>query len=59
MDLIIRPIEHNEAEACGKIGFEAHKAVSSTHGYPSEQPSEDYAIGMIKTLLGNPNSWGL
>jgi predicted N-acetyltransferase YhbS len=58
MDLIIRPIEHNEAEACGKIGYEAHKAVSSTHGYPSEQPSEDYAIGMIKTLLGNPNSWG-
>jgi ribosomal protein S18 acetylase RimI-like enzyme len=59
MDLIIRPIEHNEAETCGKIGYEAHKAISSAHGYPSEQPSEDYGIGMIKTLLGDPNSWGV
>jgi predicted N-acetyltransferase YhbS len=58
-ELMIRPIEHNEAEICGKIGYEAHKAISSVHGYPSEQPSEDYAIGLIKSLLGNPNSWAV
>ncbi|MDQ3852273.1 MAG: GNAT family N-acetyltransferase [Thermoproteota archaeon] len=43
---------------CGKIGFQAHKAISSAHGYPSEQPSIEFAVGMIKTLLANPNSWG-
>jgi predicted N-acetyltransferase YhbS len=59
MSLMIRPIEQNDAESCGKIGYEAHKAISSTHGYPSEQPSEEFGIGLIRRLLGNPNSWGV
>ena len=58
MDLIIRSIRQTDAETCGKIGFQAHKAISSAHGYPSEQPSFEFAVGMIKTLLANPNSWG-
>ncbi|HEY6165319.1 MAG TPA: GNAT family N-acetyltransferase [Nitrososphaeraceae archaeon] len=56
---MIRPIEQNDAESCGKIGYEAHKAISSAHGYPSEQPSEEFGIGLIRRLLGNPNSWGV
>ena len=56
---MIRPIEQNDAESCGKIGYEAHKAISSVHGYPSEQPSEEFGIGLIRRLLGNPNSWGV
>ena len=59
MSLIIRPIEQNDAESCGKIGYEAHKAISSTHGYPSEQPSEEFGIELIRRLLDNPNSWGV
>ncbi len=59
MSLIIRPIEQNDADICGKIGYEAHKAISSAHGYPSEQPSEEFGIGLIRRLLGNPNSWGV
>jgi hypothetical protein len=47
------------AERCGKIGYEAHKTISSAHGYPSEQPSEEFGIGLIRRLLGNPNSWGV
>src|ERR687897_3742482 len=58
MSLIIRSIRQADAETCGKIGFQAHKAISSAHGYPSEQPSLEFAIGMIRTLLANPNSWG-
>jgi GNAT superfamily N-acetyltransferase len=59
MSLIVRPIEHNDVEICGKIGYEAHKAISSAHGYPCEQPSEEFGIGLIKMLLGNSNSWGV
>lgn len=58
MGLTIRSIKQDDAETCGKIGFQAHKAISSAHGYPSEQPSVGFAVGMIKTLLANPNSWG-
>jgi hypothetical protein len=58
MSLIVRPIEENDLESCCKIGYEAHKAISSAHGYPCEQPSEEFAVGLIRSL-GNPNSWGL
>jgi predicted N-acetyltransferase YhbS len=58
MALIIRSIRQDDAEMCGKIGFQAHKEISSAHGYPSEQPSLEFAVGMIRTLLANPNSWG-
>ena len=58
MSLTIRSIEQADAEICGKIGFQAHKAVSSAHGYPSEQPSIEFAVEMIKTLLANPYSQG-
>lgn len=59
MSLVIRPIEYNDVESCGKIGYEVHKAISSAHGYPSEQPSEVFGIALIKGLLDNPNSWGV
>jgi len=59
MSLMVRPIEQNDAESCGKIGYEAHKTISSAHGYPSEQPSEEFGIELIRRLLENPNSWGV
>jgi hypothetical protein len=52
-EFMIRPIEHSDAEICGKIGYEAHKTISSTHGYPSEQPSEDYAVAFLSEVEGN------
>ncbi len=59
MNLVVRPVEQNDTEICGKIGYEAHSAISSRHGYPSEQPSEEFAVELIRNLLGNPNSLGL
>ncbi len=59
MSLRIRPIEQDDAETCGKIGYQAHKTISSAHGYPSEQPSEEFGIALIRRLLDNPNSWGV
>ena len=59
MSLVIRPINYNDAKNCGKIGYQAHKTISSAHGYPSEQPSEEFGIGLIRSLLENPNSWGV
>jgi GNAT superfamily N-acetyltransferase len=59
LSLTIRQIEQNDVECCGKIGYEAHKTISSAHGYPCEQPSEEFGIGLIRMLLDNPNSWGV
>jgi len=55
----IRKIEPEDVESCGEIGYEAHKAVSTAHGYPSEQPSREFAIELIKRLVSNQNSWGI
>ena len=38
MSVTIRPIEQNDVELCGKIGYLAHKTISSTSGYPGERP---------------------
>jgi predicted N-acetyltransferase YhbS len=59
MNLTIRPIGPDDAEVCGRIGYEAHKTISSAHGYPSELASEEYGIEVIKMCLANPNSWGV
>lgn len=59
MSITIRPIEHSDIVECGQIGYEAHKAISSIHGYPSEQPTEEFGIDLIKKLVSNPNSWGV
>lgn len=59
MSLTIRSIEQNDINDCGRIGYEAHKFISSIHGYPSEQPSEEYGIALIRSLLNNPYSWGV
>jgi predicted N-acetyltransferase YhbS len=48
----------DDAVACGQIGFEAHGAVAAAHNVPSEQPSVEYAVGMIRQLLAQPISQG-
>jgi predicted N-acetyltransferase YhbS len=59
MNLTIRPVGQDDVESCGKIGYEAHRGVSSAHGYPSEQPSEEFGVGLIKMLVSNPNTLGV
>jgi len=58
MNVSIRPITEEDAEACGEIGFQAHQAISSVHGYPPEQPSAEFGVGLVRMLLANPDSWG-
>lgn len=48
MSLIIRPVEEEDAESCGKIGYEAHRTIS-----------EEFGIGIIRSLLSNRSSWGV
>jgi len=55
----VRPMRPEDVAACGQIGFEAHGAVAAAHNVPSEQPSLEYAVGMIQQLLAQPISQGL
>jgi predicted N-acetyltransferase YhbS len=54
----VRRMRPEDAEMCGRIGFEAHGAVAAAHTVPSEQPSIEFAVGMLGTLLADPVSQG-
>lgn len=47
----VRRMGPDDAEDCGRIGFEAHGAVAAAHNVPSEQPSLELAVGLIRGLL--------
>ena len=59
MGVIIRPIKQSDAESCGKVRYKTHINISSAHVYPSEQPTEEFAIKLIKMIHDNPNSWSI
>jgi predicted N-acetyltransferase YhbS len=47
-----------DAEACGRIGFQAHAAVAAAHNVPPEQPSVKFAVGLIRGKLADPQAHG-
>jgi len=57
--IAIRPVGPDDAERCGQIAFEAHREVASRHDIPSEQPSVEFSIGLVKAKLADPNARGL
>lgn len=50
----LRPGTPEDAEACGRICFEAFSGISGRHGFPPDFPSPDAAIGSMKMLLSHP-----
>ena len=56
--LIIRGIQPEDAEACGRIAFEAHQVVASAHNFPSEHPSVEFSIGLMKAKIADRNAYG-
>ncbi len=54
----IRSIRPEDADACGRVAFEAHRAVAAAHNYPPEQPSVEFSIGLISAKLNDRNAWG-
>ncbi len=43
-----------DAAACGRICFEAFKAVAERHAFPWDFPSPEVASGLLSMLLGHP-----
>src|SRR5690348_4926998 len=57
--VVLRPMRSDDAEPCGQIGYMAHGAVAAAHNVPSEQPTVEYAVGLIRQLLAQPLSRGI
>jgi GNAT superfamily N-acetyltransferase len=53
MDLKLRPGTPNDAENCGRICYEAFRAISAEHRFPPDFPNADVALGLTSMLLGH------
>ncbi len=50
----LRPGTPEDAEACGRICYEAFSAVAAAHGAPCDFPSSDVATALVSGLLTRP-----
>jgi len=51
MDVKLRPGTAEDAEACGRICYDAFAAIAAAHGVPCDFPSVEVATAVISSLL--------
>ena len=48
-----------DAEACGRICYNAFKTISEAHGFTPDFPTPEVAIGVLRSLLANPKFYSV
>jgi len=59
MNTIFRPGTVADAQACGRIGYEAFKAIAEQHRFPPDFPSADNAIGLYAMILARSDVYSI
>jgi len=59
MDVIFRPGTAVDATACGKICYEAFKAIAEQHNFPPDFPSADMAVGLLSRILARSDIYSV
>ncbi|MFI5394802.1 MAG: GNAT family N-acetyltransferase [Candidatus Binatia bacterium] len=54
MLVALRQGRPNDAEACGRICYEAFRHISGQHNFPQDFPDPDTAIGVLSMMLSHP-----
>jgi GNAT superfamily N-acetyltransferase len=49
----------DDAEVCGRICYEAFGAIAAAHGFPSDFPTPETAVGLLSTLLSHPGFYSV
>ncbi|HEX9547293.1 MAG TPA: GNAT family N-acetyltransferase [Acidimicrobiales bacterium] len=55
----LRPGTPDDAEVCGQICFDAFGAIATAHGFPSDFPTPQIALGLLSMLLAHPGFYGV
>jgi L-amino acid N-acyltransferase YncA len=55
----IRPIRPQDAEQCGEIAHYAYSVAAAAYNLPSERPSPDFSIALMRARLCDPNAYGV
>ena len=48
-----------DADACGKICYEAFTTIAKAHNFTPDFPSEEIAIGLVKSMLSHPGFYSV
>jgi predicted N-acetyltransferase YhbS len=59
MTLQLRPAEPADAEACGRIIFEAFRGIADQHGFPWDFPSVGAGAQLAATFIEAPSIYGV
>jgi GNAT superfamily N-acetyltransferase len=54
MDIVLRAGTPNDAEACGRICYDAFYAISTAHNFPPDFPSPAVSVGVLAMMLAHP-----
>jgi len=54
MDIKLREGRPDDAQACGRIVYEAFKAIADEHNFPPDFPNPENSIAVLSFLLANP-----
>lgn len=59
MDVKLRAGTPDDAEACGRICYDAFATLAAAHGFACDFPSPDAARGLVSALLAHPGIYGV
>lgn len=54
MDITLRAGTPGDAQACGKIAYDAFYAINTAHSFPPDFPSPEVASMLLASMIGNP-----
>lgn len=58
-DVTVRPAKPEDAAACGQICYDAFGAINAAHGFPSDIPVPEMAIGLLTMMFSAPGFYAV
>jgi hypothetical protein len=59
LDVRLRPIEPDDADAATRIVFEAFARIHDRHRFPRDFPTPEAAAGLTSAFISHPSIWGV
>lgn len=59
MPLVLRKGIPKDALVCGRICYEAFKAIAEQHNFPPDLPNAEHAVSLLTTLLEHPDFYAV
>ena len=57
MSITLRAGRRSDAEACGRICYQAFHGIATAHGFPPDFPNVELAMGVLSMLLAHPKMY--